>query len=131
MSREIKFRVWSDGYKKYLKDLEYPNGHSYLWIFAQDGTPYHIETDFEDGIAAIPLKEKIGEVVLEQFTGLHDKNGNEIYEGDILAHWHYKNYSKGEMVWDEDNAAWAKFHPLDQFEVIGNIHENPELLLTN
>lgn len=79
---------------------------------------------------------------LMQFTGLHDKNGKEIYEGDILsisngkavgvvefqnAQFHL-NYIKDEF------RNWSKSKFLDEYssshsqEVIGNIYENPELL---
>ena len=77
---------------------------------------------------------------LGQFTGLLDKNGKEIYEGDVLgrqSHWsHYVGFNDGSFVAipcekvQEINWVW---HPLKQdvaelWEVIGNIHDNPELL---
>ena len=73
----------------------------------------------------------------EQFTGLHDKNGKEIYEGDII------NDSTGLclVVWNPFFACfslrrdgWMFDHffgeAVDPFncEILGNIHENPELL---
>lgn len=130
MSRVIKFRCWSESYKKYLEDMQYPNGHSMLWIFASDGTPYHIEVGF-DGLESTPLHLKIGEVVLEQFTGLTDKNGTEIYEGDMDA--------TGIVIkWDEIAASFICMREGNFVDylgeisnlliIIGNIHENPDLI---
>ena len=67
---------------------------------------------------------------LGQFTGLHDKNGKEIYEGDIIRH---KDMVKAYHVIYDGH----QFCPNDGFrtlcypkhwEVVGNIHDNPELL---
>lgn len=68
----------------------------------------------------IVIPETVG-----QFTGLTDKNGNKIFEGDVLEG-KYKN--RGVMEWDEKDACFSRFYPLIDFEVIGNIHDNPELI---
>ena len=72
----------------------------------------------------VGLHEVIHETV-GQFTGLTDKNSNKIFEGDVLEG-KYKN--RGVMEWYEKDACFSRFYPLIDFEVIGNIHDNPELL---
>ena len=97
---------------------------------------------------SIPSKETISgslcyDVILEtvgQYTGLCDKNGTKIFEGDILsAHlddgypenetmlevvWHNNGwYGKNEPFFDDFDNGFEKY-----FEVIGNVHDNPELL---
>lgn len=76
-----------------------------------------------------------------QFTGLHDKNGREIYEGDVCATEFGEGYFVNmSVVWFERGGYWAiqeidgddtMHFVADYFnyiEVIGNIHDNPELL---
>lgn len=79
---------------------------------------------------------------ISQFTGLHDRNGKEIYDGDVLERYNEQgvtmhiNYFGSQFGciqhWDgvDGDGSW---YPLDsydmsQWEVIGNIHDNPELI---
>ncbi|MBQ8797208.1 MAG: hypothetical protein IJZ56_03320 [Oscillospiraceae bacterium] len=72
---------------------------------------------------------------LGQFTGLTDKNGKRIFEGDILRFHGRVNYP---VFWDADYGAFGSCYYRDfdilshydrkKIEVIGNIHDNPELL---
>lgn len=71
-----------------------------------------------------------------QYTGLHDKNGNEIYEGDIF-HIGDQNLLH-EVLWHDTGLIGKQIgcygsyigleHWADSIEVIGNVHDNPELL---
>ena len=137
--REIKFRAWD----KELKKLGEVYGFDKYKVFAS----FDRDTD-EDAMYELPRNN---DVVLMQYTGLKDKNGIEIYEGDILK-WkcsrsgetsikHVKDhtviidfniqfhgyaltiYDNGEK-WATNRSYWND----SDREVIGNIYENPELL---
>jgi uncharacterized phage protein (TIGR01671 family) len=113
--RDIKFRAW-DKEKKQMVDWEW------LEIYL-------------DGARIIDEEGKIfdaSDMPLMQFTGLTDKNGKEIYEGDLIKD---QNGDIREIVF-EDGGFWCKYPDGQQFmpteetrEIIGNIWENPELLI--
>ena len=131
--REIKFRAWDKKLKVMLIPFAIEFDSKRITF---DGLDYHQLCDFE----------------LIQFTGLKDKNGKEIYEGDILEStnrakgeninveiayndkmggycivdgWHWKRGSSKESRTADMLSGWLD---IMKFKVVGNIYDNPGLL---
>mgnify|MGYP000867915488 CR=1 FL=1 len=120
MNREIKFRAWDEKLK-----LMYATDSVSLCI---DGEICYLDTDGEW------VADMANRITLMQYTGLKDKNGKEIYEGDIIhcwggeyyqGYWEYNQKFVVEFGWTQ--SMWEMLH-VENIEVIGNIHDNPELL---
>ena len=133
--REIKFRAWHKINKEY-EFFDFSNIYGYegevCGVLLPSGDLLNGNSGYGDGPININL-------LIEQYTGLSDKNGKEIYEGDIL-----KMFPGFGCTWKERIATvnyrpasfWVDFGGqsfiLDDhdcsFEIIGNIHQTPELL---
>ena len=141
-NRIIKFRVWNNKTKSWIHgpykcDLHGPGCNEL------DGVNLLGETIlfgcFLDGVSI----EDLNEIITVQFTGLKDKDGHDIFEGDIVkvksnTNGTWAGYLTGEVIYHEIDAS---FKLKDEYgisrpwsigneaviEVVGNIFENPEL----
>ena len=121
MNRTIKFRAWDNFNKEMMND-------------------FNCYADFNYGVLTA-RGSSAGQFTLMQFTGLTDKNGKEIYEGDVVEYYDSTTmYLTAEVKWlhcgwsiqsdgmDGDDIELGDFElPGGSIEVIGNIYENPEL----
>lgn len=135
-SRPLKFRVWDKNHKY----MHYPSGDGLMLNTNEMGYNELIQ-EFEDEEYNIS-----DDIIIQQFTGLLDKNNKEIYEGDIIK---WENTVRGypapskdaepfkpeQVIWDDMKGKFEFFRSRNDFswycavgEIIGNIFENPELL---
>lgn len=110
--REIKFRAW-DG------DTMHYNG-----VIIMDDESSVCLNGCIDCDDAQPVAD------IMQFTGLNDKNGKEIYEGDIVrlenTKWLFETVDWKKLSWWLGEYMLSDYNPQD-LEIIGNIYDNPEL----
>ena len=109
--KETKFRAWN----KRLKQMS---------------ESFTIEDLLRVEAPLLSASNMTDEIIYMQYTGLHDKNGKEIYEGDILR---FENLPDLDIV-EATDGGWNPFIDSMEtdgawhYEVIGNIYSNPELL---
>lgn len=108
--QEIKFRAWFTRNEKYIK-------------------PMSLQNMIHQKVSTFSLSVLYNEVIFEQYTGLHNDDGTELYEGDILLD-PDTGYIIGAVEYKEDGFWCGDYSLIDciDCQVIGNVHENPELL---
>jgi len=130
--REIKFRAWDKASKRMILP-EYSDWEDFM--IEPDGT---VSSSYESGGYSPYRSKSRVDYEIMQYTGLKDKNGKEIYEGDLIK---FDDTNIGFIdceEWTEFFIHWISepdctdyardFYRISRAEVIGNIHENPELL---
>ena len=128
--RELKFRAWDKSVERLYEVQTLIDGGDVIGRYVLNGEMHYIHLCAD-------------EIIVEQYTGLKDKNGKKIYEGDILG----DMWGGGYIAWC-DKCKQLQYHisthecmaclgdvqwyelvnDNGKLEVIGNIHENPELL---
>lgn len=142
MTREIKFRAWDlDNQIMYLQE---ENQYNEIWVIDNMGIRF-LEKRTVDSCPGGQYHEQTEEwvapnQVLMQYTGLHDKNGKEIYEGDIFDmgvigfdrgcfNGFYTESRSNDKGWNySDSWEDGMYHYVSRNEIIGNIYEHSQLL---
>ena len=140
MNRTTKFRIWSKKHQMFDSDPRWPNNQR-SWDFRfldSGGNVVIFATGNDEEYYKYEDKEK--DLIVQLFTGVLDKNGKEIYEGDIIRLIDkitldgIVSFIAGMFVLDfpdQTDSGPIGFLETLGMEVIGNIFENPELLKNN
>jgi hypothetical protein len=126
--REIKFRAYDKKLKRYIEEAEgfHVIGECMMFGIIE----IYCNCNKSDANSSV---ERLGDIEIQQFTGLLDRDGVEIYEGDIVSEG--SGECEGSITYSEKRARFEYKTPTAVIglygfygKVIGNIYENPELL---
>ena len=128
MSREIKFRVWDIKREEFIQNFAIISGSCFVETNPQPDEDIYVKV-IVDGTSETFYREwatyQPVDATLEQFTGLYDKGGQEIFEGDIVEIG--KQFPRKENVFFEKGMFRTKTNALAVFNnncvVVGNIHQ--------
>lgn len=130
MNNRFKFRVWD----KLAERMIYPHNDNQQHFIIDLNGRFH---NLQNGSGG-------DDYVIQQYTGLNDKNGNPIFEGDIVQYNQNSSYDNMDFIakWSDDKLGFIfqsnsgeqlvnqtpHLNRFKHLEVVGNIFENPELL---
>ncbi len=128
MNREIKFRIWDNETKKYLSLRDYQDLGA---IEVENDGTLTLSPRYRFLTSMMIMPERF---VPQQYVGLKDKNGVEVYEGDkVMFDYEWTKPDEiGVVTWNKDTASFqikghipsSSMKRLDKMKVIGNIYEN-------
>lgn len=140
MSRVIKFRAWDKSIKSFIYETDMRFGSP---VISLNGKAIYLYGGHGGGSDW----EENNNLIITQFTGIHDKNGNEIFDGDLVFfECDFLKFELCKVIFKKgcfgvekikQNNLNATFYPFDEYltcddiEYKGNIFENPELLEVN
>lgn len=125
--REIKFRG------KRMDNSQWVYGY-YVQMHGEHKSISYIYTgEVDTGTRGFIHRQRVISESVGEWTGLMDKSGREIYEGDVLSFVPVDSpkfnapYKPFVVHWKDADARWSDWSPRGDVEIIGNIYENPDL----
>lgn len=123
--REIKFRAWDKQDNRMIIDQQ-----DFIPLKITNCGVFRLDAKIKDDRWILISNDRFE---IEQFTGMRDKNSKEIYEGDIVKSFVYGNPFISEVTFNNaqfciDCCSERCAEAMQESEIMGNVHENPELL---